>query len=345
MFFALGLGSFAFAFALTAWLRSYALRRGMLDVPNHRSSHSVPTPRGGGLSFVIVIFLMLVLSIRYLPQASEVWIALLGGGIPVATIGWFDDKFRLPSSIRFATHAVAAAWAVYWLGGLPRITIGTYTVALGVWGSALAWLGTVWSINLYNFMDGIDGLAAGEGVLVSLAGALLLAWTGSRELSLFCWVLATAVSGFLAWNWHPAKIFMGDVGSGLLGFVFATLALASENQGFVPVLVWIMLLGVFAIDSTATLLRRIIQKEKWYAPHRSHAYQLAVRLGYNHNQVTSVIMIIDLGLITLAILSVLVPVLAIPSFAGAVSLLLILWWHINKVFFGESLFSNKTRCK
>jgi Fuc2NAc and GlcNAc transferase len=145
-------------------------------------------------------------------------------------------------------------------------------------------------------MDGIDGLAAGEGASVGLLGWLLLAGAGDGGLSLVSLVLAAASAGFLAWNLPPARIFMGDTGSGLLGFLFGTLALASERSGQLPALGWIILLGLFAFDASVTLLTRVLRGQRWYEAHRSHAYQRAVQSGWSHGQVTGAALVMNLAL-------------------------------------------------
>ncbi len=163
-------------------------------------------------------------------------------------------------------------------------------VPLGLVGSLLAVVGIAWLTNLYNFMDGIDGLAAGEAVSVGLVGCGLLAFAGADGMALAALSLAAAAGGFGVFNWPPAKIFMGDVGSGLLGFAFGVLALASERAGAVPLMVWMMLLAAFIVDATATLIRRVVNGERWFEAHRSHAYQRAVQMGYSHRDVTLAVM-------------------------------------------------------
>jgi len=287
--------AFAASLVLTGLARRYALSRSLIDRPNERSSHIVPTPRGGGLAMVIVILggtAALALA-GTLPTAVAV--ALGGGGALVAGVGFLDDRRGVSARVRFGVHALAAAWAVWWLGGMTELTVGASHVHMGWPGTALALATIVWAISLYNFMDGIDGLAAGEAAIVGLAAALLLDRTGS-PLAGLALLTAAAAGGFLAWNWPPARIFMGDVGSGFLGFVFAVLALASENARTLPALVWLILLGVFFADATITLVRRMIRGEQWYAPHRTHAYQRAVQAGWPHRRVTVLVLLLNVAL-------------------------------------------------
>lgn len=285
---ALGGGAVLASAVLSGLARRYALARSVLDVPNERSLHSVATPRGGGAAVAVVV-LGGILALRLLGLIDpRVALALGGGGALVALVGWIDDRRGVAALPRLLVHLAAAAWAVIWLRGMPELTIGAGAVRLGAFGSVLAILAIMWSVNLYNFMDGIDGLAGAEAVVVGLAGAVLLG-AGESPLALIALLVAAAGAGFLPWNWPPARLFMGDTGSGFLGFVFGGLALASENARALPALVWLVLLAPFFLDATVTLVRRVASGERWYIAHRSHAYQRAVRAGYSHLQVTVVV--------------------------------------------------------
>ncbi len=284
------LGAFLASCWLTSVVRRYALGRSIVDRPNSRSSHTVPTPRGGGAAIAVSWFLALGWLVASGLLDTWVGLALLVGGGAIAVIGWVDDRRGLPATVRAGVHLAAAVWAVWCLGGLPFLNVGVSVAPLGWMGGVLAVFGIAWLTNLYNFMDGIDGLAAGEAVSVGLvAGGLLMA-SGADGLALAALALAAASGGFLVFNWPPAKIFMGDVGSGLLGYAFGVLALASERAGAVPLIVWMMLLAVFIVDATATLTRRVVNGERWFEAHRSHAYQRAVQAGYSHRNVTVAVM-------------------------------------------------------
>lgn len=277
------------AVLLTGSARAYALRRALLDIPNERSSHTVATPRGGGLAIAITLAIgVMVLGLFEVLSINVAW-ALLGGGTLVAGVGWLDDHRHVAPRWRVLVHLLAAVWALYWLGGLSELMVGEVSWNLGWLGSLLAVLGIVWLINLYNFMDGIDGLAGVEAVTTGVGGALLLWWLGAPGLAMAALLVAVASGGFLVWNWPPAKIFMGDVGSGLLGYCFAVLALAGEKSGALPATVWLLLLGVFVMDATFTLIHRVIRGERWYTGHRSHAYQRLVQMGYPHRQVSLIV--------------------------------------------------------
>jgi len=287
--------SFVSSYFLTYLVRNYSLKHQIIDIPNGRSSHTIPTPRGGGLAFVVVFLVGISLLFCLGILELRVFLALLGGGCLIAAVGWLDDRRGLSALVRLCFHFVAAIWAVSWLEGVPNLSLGFTELESSWWGSVLAVVGMVWLINLYNFMDGIDGIAGTEAVTVSAVAAILL-WSQASNLAIPCLLLAAAVLGFLIWNWPPAKIFMGDVGSGFLGFVFAILAIWSENSGAVPLLIWLLLLGVFIVDATVTLVKRMARGDKLYEAHRFHVYQLAVQAGYSHKQVTLTVLLINIML-------------------------------------------------
>jgi Fuc2NAc and GlcNAc transferase len=315
---------------LTGRVRRYALRHDMLDRPNERSSHETPTPRGGGLGFSVLILASLGVLLAAFPDSRNVWIGLLGGGVLIAGIGWLDDRLDLSAKLRMVVHLAAAAWAVYWLGGLTQLELGFATLPLGAVGGLFAVLAVVWSTNLYNFMDGIDGIAGSQAVVVGTTTAALSAALGHPDLAIASGVMAASVAGFLVWNWPPAKIFMGDCGSGLLGFLIAVLALASESRGATPLVCWAMLMSVFWIDATATLVNRVLAGEVWYAAHCSHAYQRAVQMGWSHRRVTGVIVLINLFLSGMAVVGVLRPSLLAPLVAISSGAILLLWIGLTR---------------
>jgi len=290
--------AFVAAFGLTAVLRRYALRRQLLDVPNGRSSHIVPTPRGGGVAIVaVVVGLLPVLWLYEAVNASLVW-ALFGAGLAVALLGFADDHGHIAARWRLLGHFVAAMWAMFWLGGLPALTLFGMTLEPGWLGNLLGLLFLVWMLNLYNFMDGIDGLASVEAISVCLGVlvcyGLAASSDGARQGDVEL-LLAAAVAGFCCWNFPRARIFMGDAGSGFLGIVLGILALGAA--WVVPQLLWswLILLGVFIVDATFTLLRRLLRGEAVYQAHRSHAYQAAARRFGRHVPVTVAVGLINVG--------------------------------------------------
>jgi Fuc2NAc and GlcNAc transferase len=279
----------------TALVSRYLVGRKLLDIPNRRSSHSVPTPRGGGISIVLVFLLTVLWFVHRGTLFSSLGWALIGGGLAVAVAGFLDDHFRVPARLRLLIHFAAAGWALWQLNGMGPLHLGWIIWDLGWVGQLLALVGLVWMINLYNFMDGIDGLAAVEALCASGLGGLLLAWSGLGGLAEGALALAAASAGFLMWNWSPAKIFMGDVGSGFLGFVFGVLAISSAKERPWLLWPWLILLSVFIVDSTLTLLRRLVSGARWYEAHCRHAYQHAARRWGSHSKVTLTIAAVNVA--------------------------------------------------
>lgn len=280
---------------LTTWLlRRYALARSIIDIPNARSSHTVPTPRGGGVAIVLSFLLALPLLALagFLPWAT-IW-AMLGAGTAIAVLGFLDDHGHIAARWRLLGHFAASVWALYWLGGLPSLTFFGLELELAWLGHVLAVFYLVWMLNLYNFMDGIDGIASVEAICACL-GACLLYWlAGFDSLIVVPLVLAMAVAGFLYWNFPPARIFMGDAGSGFLGILLGLLSLQAAWASSKLFWVWLILLGVFIVDATVTLIRRLLRGDKVYEAHRSHAYQFASRHYGRHLPVTLVVAAINL---------------------------------------------------
>jgi len=284
------------AAALTRGMVSLARSHRLLDVPNERSSHAVPTPRGGGVGIVLasvagwsVLALLGHLQTRLL-------VALAGGGLVIALCGFIDDRHQLSARLRLLVHFGAAVWALIWLGGLPALQIGADTITFGPFGYVLGALGIVWTINLFNFMDGIDGIAASEAAFISAAGAALAWWVSSAvELPAVAMLFAAACCGFLLLNWPPATIFMGDVGSGYLGYIIAVIAVAAARQSPVALFVWAILGGVFLVDATVTLARRAVRREQLQQAHRSHAYQHLAGRWRGHKPVVIGVLVVNVG--------------------------------------------------
>ncbi len=277
---------FTVAVLLTGAVRRYALARSLLDIPNARSSHTAPTPRGGGMA-IVASFVAATLVLAAIGQVpGHVALALGGSGMLVATVGFIDDHGGLRARWRLVAHFAAAAWGLYWLGGMPAPTLFGVGFAPGWPGQAIAVVALVWLLNLYNFMDGIDGLAGIEAVTVGLGATLLCLLAGEGAHAVLPSVLALAAAGFLCWNYPPAKIFMGDAGSGFIGLVLGLLVV--DAAGAAPGLLWgwLILLGVFVVDATITLLRRVVRGEPFHQAHRSHAYQHASRRWRSHKRVS-----------------------------------------------------------
>ena len=280
---------------LAGLIRRYALSHNLMDIPNSRSSHIAPTPRGGGVAFIISFLLLApILTVADDLSLPVIW-AFLGGGLWIAIIGFSDDHRHIAARWRLLAHFFGAAWVLFWLGGFPPLLILGFTIDLGWSGHILAAVYLVWLLNLYNFMDGIDGIASIEAITVCIGAAILMALQNlSQSFWLTPLLLVASVLGFLFWNFSPAKIFMGDVGSSFLGLIVGGFSIQAAWVSPRMFWVWVILLGVFVTDATLTLFRRLIKSERIYEAHRSHAYQIAARHFRSHKAVSLTVGLINL---------------------------------------------------
>lgn len=284
---------FFLSLVFTWYLRRYALAKNILDIPNSRSSHQAPTPRGGGVAFITVFLLALPFIAYFGFAVMPVSGALVGSGLFIAALGFFDDKGHVAAHLRLLGHFSASIFVVYWLGGMPTVFFAGCTLSAGFFLNLTAVLYLVWLLNLYNFMDGIDGIAGIEAISVCFGGAFLYWLNGDYALMGVPLVLAAAVAGFLWWNFPLARIFMGDAGSGFLGLILGVFSIqaAIVNPRFFWS--WLILLGVFIVDATITLLCRLCRGCKLYEAHRSHAYQHAVPYCGSHVGVTFSVFLVN----------------------------------------------------
>jgi UDP-N-acetylmuramyl pentapeptide phosphotransferase/UDP-N-acetylglucosamine-1-phosphate transferase len=256
----------------------------VLDHPNERSLHEQPVPRSGGVAIVSATGAALLLASLATPlDRSLAWIA--GGALLVAAVSFLDDRVDVPPLHRFGVHVAAAALLL--AGGLRASGLGLPAPEWGfpaVVGIVFTVLFVVWMTNLYNFMDGMDGFAGGMGVLGFGALALLGWLAGHAAFTLAAAVVAAACAGFLVFNFPPARIFMGDVGSSTLGFLAAALALWGSREGIFPLWTAVLVFSPFIVDATVTLLRRLLRGERVWEAHRTHYYQRLVRMGWGHRR-------------------------------------------------------------
>lgn len=270
---------FLFSFLLTYFIKEYAIKKSFVAQVNERSSHSIATPHGGGIALAITWFV----GICYLYFINEIdtnlFYALLVG-IIISVVSFFDDIYELSAKLRMIVQSAVAILGLFCLGGFESLEFGLFSVENQIITNIFAFLLIVWFINLYNFLDGINGYAGSEAVFLALAGFLLFG--GTHFI-----VLAVAVLGFLYWNFNKAKIFMGDVGSTLLGYNVAIFTLYYANQEPTNLWVWIVLFGVFWFDATLTLIRRKLNGEKLSQAHKKHGYQRLTQAKWSHFKVTN----------------------------------------------------------
>jgi Fuc2NAc and GlcNAc transferase len=292
----ISIGAFIASYAFTAWLLRRSSLRLIVDRPNARSSHSTPTPRGGGLSMVTVTTCAAAILYSVGMLSRSMAAVMLLGGLSVAAIGFWDDVRSAPIVVRMAVHFGAALLAVYCLGSISQMRVGDSLVHLGVAGPVLGVLAVVWILNLFNFMDGIDGIAASEAACALFGAAGLAVFLGHCTVTDVAPALIAGASclGFLRWNWPPAAIFMGDIGSGYLGYTIAVIALEWSQTSPINIYTWLILGGVFLVDATLTLCRRLLRGESVHQAHRTHAYQWLARAWGSHARVTIAVIIINL---------------------------------------------------
>lgn len=284
----------------TGYVLKYLRRKAILDLPNERSSHTIPTPRGGGWGVLACLVpLMIFLAIDHEIRLPAFDLAL-AGVLVLAAISWLDDLKGLKARGRFLGQFIVVAMVIWFL---PETAHGYIGNILPLWAEKVILLfGWVWFVNLYNFMDGIDGISGVETASLGLGIACVAILCGFRlgfvpAGVVFC----GAALGFLWWNWHPAKVFLGDVGSVPLGYLLGFFLISLAGQG--QVIAALILPLYYLSDATITLFRRALRKEKIWLPHREHFYQKATQRGLAHNEVSFAILLANLMLIGWALLS------------------------------------------
>ena len=286
--------------------RKIATRFKILASPNFRTLHKFPVPRGGGIVFSL-IFVIGVFVFWYVNLLSLELLLILGfGGLAATLFGFIDDVYNISASRKLLVQICLSIWILYWLG------VGTLLHnfwLLGVVIIPLLIFFIVWMINAYNFMDGIDGMAASGAIFISLALTVVLFLTKeSIEIMAIFILISATVSGFMFFNWPPATIFMGDAGSIFLGYIFGSLMLFTVLNSDISIWIWVTVLGYFFADTTVTQIMRVILVKKWYLAHRSHAYQNLARITGSHLKVTGAVTLYNIiWIFPLVVWSVLQP--------------------------------------
>ncbi len=286
--------SFIATYLITKKALDYANKAGLIDHPGFRTSHGVSTPRGGGVAIIIVFYLGLIFfKEEFFDLGNGLFLSLLSGGLLVSVIGFWDDHRYVPTKIRLLIHFCSAFISLYFIPHFPSIHFFSVTIDFSILTYLFYSLILVWMLNLYNFMDGIDGVASVEAITVLLGATFIFLINGNTEIPQIFLLLSVCVAGFLILNWSPAKIFMGDAGSGFLGFTIGLFAIISSSSDFINIWSWLILLGVFVVDATFTLFRKILCGGKWHEAHRSHSYQIISRYYNSHQKITVGILILN----------------------------------------------------
>lgn len=285
--------------------RRWSLKKQLLDIPNERSSHTNPTPRGGGLIIVIVSLASYI--IYSLTMGQRIVWGYLAGALMIAVISWLDDVRSISFVVRFLVHALAAGALLYDAGAWQSIyfPIFGYKLDIAYLVPIISFCWIVWLTNAYNFMDGIDGISGVQALTAGLGWMLIGYLTGFSNVSFFGGVIAFSSLGFLMYNWPPAKIFLGDVGSAFLGFTFAAMPFlaGSEHTGKAAPLpiIAVLLVWLFLFDTLLTFFVRLAKGKKVWHAHREHLYQRLIIAGYSHKTVSLLYLVISLIIVLLLI--------------------------------------------
>ena len=311
------------SFLFTGFATRYARWRGLIDHPGERHSHSVATPRGGGIGLMLALVLATIL---FFPDVEGFWTdALLPGMAVLSLLGWWDDHRSLSARFRFLVQLAVS------------IALLAYVVASGWSGHMIALVAAgltlLWMTNLYNFMDGSNGMVGAQGVFASAMLCWLFYSSGLVELAAASAMVGAACLGFLPWNLGRAKVFMGDVGSVALGFCFGSLLIYGVVNGSFDLPVALLIMVLFLIDASLTLLKRVIRGEQWYNPHRQHLYQQLIASGWTHGRVLFLYQAINLMLVVPGI----IVAVRYPALAWVVTLALVLafgtgWYLMTRRF-------------
>ena len=292
----------------------------MIAQPGERQSHEIATPTGGGLGLIFSIVVTTVCLQLFIPLPDFWWQNMLPGILLLAIIGWRDDRVSVSAQLRLAVQFVAGLWMIgFGWSGFSINDLGLLVVAV---------VATVWMMNIYNFMDGSNGMAGFQGVFAGLLMALLFQIGGHQAMALIALAVAAACAGFLPLNFPQARVFMGDVASVPLGFIFASFIIYGIAVDALSLPVSTLIMSVFIVDATLTLLTRVFRKEQWYTAHAQHVYQRLITHGWSHWQVLVIYQAINVVLVLPAIMVV----EAYPQYAavtvGLVFLALGACWHI-----------------
>jgi UDP-N-acetylmuramyl pentapeptide phosphotransferase/UDP-N-acetylglucosamine-1-phosphate transferase len=316
-FFIITVSAFLFATMGTGFIAFVLRQTDVMDEPNERSNHDIPTPRGGGIAVLSSIIAFLIVS----GVSSPIIYALLALGI----ISFLDDIRGVSILWRFAIQIATVAWLIHDSNLL--VFQGLLPQELDNIATGIIWL---WFINAYNFMDGIDGITGSQtvGICLGLAVCSQLITDFPNGLLFDLGIVGAAVFGFLLWNWHPAKIFIGDVGSITLGFIVGLMLLKLANLGYWPAA--LLLPAYYVIDASLTLFKQVITGKKFWQAHSEHAYQQAARAGKTHSQIVKRINLLHILLIILAAVSVVMPELSIALLAIGYALSLVIYLSLKR---------------
>ncbi len=323
VWFAVSLLAAVLSFFGSAKAMRLAEKSNMIAQPGERQSHHCATPTGGGLGLISAIVMTTLGLQLLLPLPGFWWQNMFPGILLLAIIGWWDDRISVSALVRLAVQLIVSLWMVgFGWSGFSINDMGLLTIAV---------MATVWMMNLYNFMDGSNGMAGFQGVFAGLLMALLFQIAGHQAMALIALVVAAACAGFLPLNFPQARVFMGDVASVPLGFIFASFIIYGIAVDALSLPVSILIMSVFIVDATLTLLTRVFRKEQWYTAHAQHVYQRLIAHGWSHWQVLVVYQAINVALVLPAIMLVeTYPQYATVTVGLALFVLGVCWHIVNR---------------
>lgn len=320
------LSTLALSYLCSCWATSLARHSGRIALPGERQSHHTATPAGGGLGLLtaVVIITLVLQFIEPLPVFW--WLNMLPGVLLLALVGWIDDKSFVSSRIRLLVQFTVSFWLLLCMGFLGSVSDAGITV--------ITLFAMVWLMNLYNFMDGSNGMAAFQGVFCGLVFAALFVAAGHASMAIIAVIVAAASAGFVPLNFPNAKVFMGDVASVPLGFIFAGFSVYGVYEGIFDVWVTALIMSVFLVDASLTLAARVIQREQWYTAHKQHVYQRLIEQEWSHSQVLIAYQAINVVLV----LPALMLVTMYPQYAFVITVITLLvlgsGWYIANWMLG-----------
>jgi Fuc2NAc and GlcNAc transferase len=320
MWFAVSLFAAVLSYFSCLWALKLARKSGMIALPGERQSHSHATPTGGGLGLVFSVVMTTACLELIISLPVFWWQNMLPGVLLLTVIGWQDDRVPVSSFVRLVIQLVVSIWLI----GFASLALSLKDVFV----FAVIILSVVWLMNVYNFMDGSNGMAGFQGVFAGLVMAGMFQAGGEQAMALIALAVASACAGFLPLNFPSAKVFMGDVSSVPLGFIFASFAIYGMYTGSLSLAVSILIMSVFLVDATLTLVARAFRGEQWYTAHAHHVYQRLITLGWSHREVLTLYQAINVFLVLpVIVLATIYPQFAIAMMASTL-LLLAIGWHI-----------------
>jgi len=319
-------------------LINYLIARDIVDRPDHRTLHQGVVPRGGGLVIIVGLLMSLAITAFFSDRPllfSSFFLLVFSWSL----LSWYDDKYSLSAKFRLLVQILIATVSVFAFGWVSQIhSVKVFAVQLHWFGPLLTVIGLVWMANLYNFMDGLDGLAASQTIVSSLTLAFWFYMFGDMYLSLILLTLSALSYGFLLWNWHPAKVFMGDIGSIGLGSFFGLIFIIGVTRYDVSILSFLSLFAVFIADATITIVMRAYRREKIWLPHKKHYYQRLASIGYSHSSIAIAELILMVICSSLATFGLIYHDMIVVSIAAIFLVLLtcIIWVHLIERRYSQS---------